>query len=353
MVARPRRIGSKDLPTNLYEYGGYFKYLHPKTRKFVGLGRNRKEAIAATIEANALIYKETNLVNKIIGLENSFSNFLDTFITELLPERELKEKTVELYKEKIKHIKKDLGDEITGEITIYSVKTFLKKFPPTQSNNYRSILITIFKYAIAEGLAKENPAEATIKRKIVVKRKRLTLDGFNAIHAFAPMSIKNAMDLALQTLQRREDIANCKFSNIKDNALCIIQHKTGSPVRIKISGQLHKVLSRCRDNIISPYIIHQGFKTNKARRAKQLSPPTITKGFAKARKESRYYNFMELEERPSFHEIRALGADLYRQAGWPENEIQKLLGHKSESETQRYLDRHEIKWVDVECGLNV
>ena len=199
----------------------------------------------------------------------------------------------------------------------------------------------------------DNPARKTIKRKEVVKRKRLTLDGFNAIRAFATVAVKNAMDLALQTLQRREDIADAKFSDVKDNALCIIQQKTGSPVKIKISQQLRDVLARCRDNVISPHIIHQGFKTNKARRAKKLTPESLTKGFARARAESHYLDFMEPAERPSFHEIRALGADLYRQAGWPESEIQKLLGHKAESETQKYLDRHEVKWVEVGCGLNV
>ncbi len=29
MVARPRKKGKKDLPLNLYEHNGYFKYLHP------------------------------------------------------------------------------------------------------------------------------------------------------------------------------------------------------------------------------------------------------------------------------------------------------------------------------------
>ena len=131
MAPRPRKKGKKDLPLNLYEQNGYFKYHHPVTRKFVGLGRNRKEAILAVNEANALLIKETNLVNKITGLENSFSGFLDTFFNDLLPDRGLKEKTVQLYKEKIKHISKELGDKITNEITIFDVKTFLKEFPPT------------------------------------------------------------------------------------------------------------------------------------------------------------------------------------------------------------------------------
>ncbi len=61
-------------------------------------------------------------------------------------------------------------------------------------------------------------------------------------------------------------------------------------------------------------------------------------------------------EKPTFHEIRALGADLARKSGWPEREIQKLLGHKTISMTEKYLDRHEINWDKIEpihAGLDI
>ena len=161
------------------------------------------------------------------------------------------------------------------------------------------------------------------------------------------------MDLALQTLQRREDISDAKFEDIKDGFLWIQQKKTGMPVKITITSPLQKILNRCHDAVVSPYVIHQGFKTNKARRAKKLTPESLTKGFARYRKKSGYYDNLSQWERPSFHEIRALGADLYRQAGWHESEIQKLLGHTSEKMTQIYLDRHELRWVEAQCGLDL
>ena len=123
-------------------------------------------------------------------------------------------------------------------------------------------------------------------------------------------------------------------------------------VKFSVTPPLKEVLNRCRDNVISPFIIHQGFKENKARRAKKMSPDALTKSFARARKQSQYYEDLPPQEQPSFHAIRALGADLYRKAEWPESEIQKLLGHTSEKMTKTYLERHDLNWVEVSCGLD-
>jgi integrase len=53
-------------------------------------------------------------------------------------------------------------------------------------------------------------------------------------------------------------------------------------------------------------------------------------------------------KRPSFHEIRALGAKLYEDA---RISPQQLLGHTNPKTTRIYLDRHEVKWVEIDAGL--
>ncbi len=353
-MARPRKKGKKDLPLNLYEFNGYFSYRHPDNGKYIGLGKNKEESIIAAQEANILLIKNGNLVNKITGTDKSFSEFLDCFLEEKLPERGLKDKTIQDYKNKIAVIKKEsFAKKAPHEIEVSDVSDFLKKSPPTQSNRYRSLLVLAFRYAIAEGLTKENPADVTMPRMEEVKRKRLTIEGYNAIWNYANEVLRNAMDLALQTIQRREDIADAKFSDIKDGFLWVQQKKTGMPIKIAITPPLKEVLNKCRDNVVSPYIIHQGFKTNKNRRGKKMAPNGLTQSFGRARLKSRYYDALLPEERPSFHEIRALGADLYRKAGWKESEIQKLLGHTSEKMTKIYLERHELTWIEANCGIDL
>lgn len=55
-------------------------------------------------------------------------------------------------------------------------------------------------------------------------------------------------------------------------------------------------------------------------------------------------------KRATFHEIRALGAKLYKELGINPKE---LLGHLDEKTTRVYLDRHQIKWVAVKAVLKL
>jgi len=54
---------------------------------------------------------------------------------------------------------------------------------------------------------------------------------------------------------------------------------------------------------------------------------------------------------PTLHEIRSLGASLYREAGWPEGQVQLLLGHSEIQMTRHYLKGHEAPWERIEAGL--
>ncbi len=45
-------------------------------------------------------------------------------------------------------------------------------------------------------------------------------------------------------------------------------------------------------------------------------PRQISDGFKEARDASGFHSHLNPEERPTFHEIRALGADLYIDMGW-------------------------------------
>lgn len=69
----------------------------------------------------------------------------------------------------------------------------------------------------------------------------------------------------------------------------------------------------------------------------QVMPEQLTQAFRRARNASGYYAG---ESNPStLHEIRSLGADRYRDQGWPEEWIQALLGHEDAETTRLYLRR--------------
>nr|WP_192805928.1 integrase [Rickettsiella massiliensis] len=261
-----------------------------------------------------------DIVGKVINEPvQAFNTFLDRFEFELMPERKLAVLTIKEHKKKLVHIRKELGDKLIDELSIKEVSEFLDKFPSVSSNRYRSLLIVIFKYAIVKGLCKENPVEKTLPKMEEKKRQRLELEGFLDIYNYheAEPWFKNAMDLGLQTLQRREDLVNLKFSDIKERYLYVIQHKTekhgdSAYLKIKITPILQNVLSRCRDCFLSPFILHrkpdkhskQNYKAESKQHFTQITPDYLTRTFSSIRDKLPRFKSIPMAKRPTFHEIR-------------------------------------------------
>jgi hypothetical protein len=111
----------------------------------------------------------------------------------------------------------------------------------------------------------------------------------------APEWFQIALDLAIQSLQRREDLVVMKLTDeLEPDWLFVDQqkvegHGTGH-IKIKIGAELRAVLTRARRaGILSPFIIHR--KPQKRQRrvmdAKehwtQLSPEMLTRKFQELR----------------------------------------------------------------------
>ena len=94
----------------------------------------------------------------------------------------------------------------------------------------------LFAHAVAEGPRDDNPVTGTLKSDEVVARRRLTLAEYERIHDNAKPWFKLALDLALITLQRREDLASLTTEHLRDGYLYIEQGKTGRRLRIKYAG---------------------------------------------------------------------------------------------------------------------
>lgn len=349
MTVRPRKPANKSLPPNLYgpDSRGYFKYRHPRTKVDHGMGNDRRKAIEAARILNDRFMTATDLVDRVLATDRPLLQFITVFENTILPDHKLRPATLKDYKQKLRTIKEEAwAKKEPDDITIGDISDFLDRFPPTQSNRYRSLLGMMFRYAIAKGKATKNPAESTIKKQVTVMRQRLTIEGFHAVYRHADDQLKNAMDLALHTLQRREDIV--EMQRPKDGVLEVIQKKTGAAIRIKIAGQLKAIIARCNDGVASPWLIHQPMQRNTTIVGNKFAPETLSRRFQDARDASGFFNDMEPDARPTFHEIRALGARLYKQRGI---DPQGLLGHTTEAQTKVYLSRHEPQWTEVEAGL--
>ena len=107
----------------------------------------------------------------------------------------------------------------------------------------------------------------------------------------------------------------------------------------------------------SPYIVHRTPErlTATQRTAKDhwtcIEPDFLSKKFDEARTKAGAYAGMSVSERPGFHQIRALGIKLYKDAGI---DPQGLAGHASSVMTKNYDVGHdEIRWVYVTASLEL
>jgi integrase len=82
-----------------------------------------------------------------------------------------------------------------------------------------------------------------------------------------------------------------------------------------------------------------------------VNPQYLSKAFEAARDRSERWSTLKPRERPTFHEIRSLGARLHRAAGIPETDIQALMTHADQRTTQIYLERGAGALTDADFHL--
>lgn len=355
MSPRPRRPKNRALPPNLYptNRGRSFMYRHPVTGRWHGMGSIKAQAIEAAKELNALLMAENDLVGKVLG-QVTVSKHVEWFFENVAPEREYKPSTLEMYQVQARKLTAAMGDVPVEEVSVQDMAELLEKYSARSANQIRQVTVDIFRVAISRGLRTDNPAEATLKRREKKARKRLTQEQYDAIHALAEPWLKNAMDLALVTLQRRGDVSRMKFENVQKGKLYVVQEKTEKYdtgyLAIEIGPKLKEIIKRCRDDLASPYLVHRRPERKVKERAgmdhwTQVKPEMLTRAFAEAREKSELFEGKPDNELPTFHEIRALGIKRCRDRG---EDPQKLAGHATARMTSNYDSGHEeIRWVQT------
>lgn len=281
MTRRPARYDA-NLPKNLTYRKGRKVYFwrNPITGKEISLGQlARRDAIAQAIEANNYIeqnYAPVLLLEKLKGeQELTLKSWLERYAV-IFERRKLAGNTVKVRKGQIATIEERMGGMVLSKITTKHVAEFLEEWvlqdKSSMAVTMRSVLSDIFREAIVEGHVAVNPVSPTRAAKITVKRERLELEQYNAIRLAAnqlPQWFGLAMDLALITAQRREDVALMRFDQIKDGRLLVQQGKTGSMLSIPIDLELRAVglklsdvIAKCRRANTTDFMISAGIRKN-------------------------------------------------------------------------------------------
>lgn len=103
--------------------------------------------------------------------------------------------------------------------------------------------------------------------------------------------------------------------------------------------RLGTVIDRCRLASTTNFMISAGIRKNSPDGS--LHPDSLTKKFVAARKKT---GIVFEYKPPTFHEIRGLAGRLYEKEKG-EGFAKKLLAHKSEKMTEKYLDMRGKEYV--------
>jgi len=361
MAKRPPRYDA-NLPRNLTFRKRFhiYSWRNPITGQEFSLGKiSRREAVAQALEVNNYLdqnYIPSSLLEKIKETPDfTVAKWLERYSV-ILERRELKLNTMKVRKNQLITIKEEFGMMALDLVTTRQIAVFLQGYiesgKKSMAVGLRSVLSDIFREAIVEGYIEKNPVEPTRAPAPDVKRERLTLDSFNIIRQAAQLSspwIINAMDLALATAQRREDITRFKFSDIRENRLFIDQEKTGYMLAIPLDLELKAarmilgdVVEQCRKNNPSDFLLYSDVRRG-GRRPGPLTADGLTQAFSDVRDAS---GFSFSANPPSFHEMRSLAGRLY-EVEYGEEFARKLLGHKNMSMTKKYLDARGAEYVFI------
>lgn len=372
-MARPRKykvgIAGLSCYTDLRTKKVYWRYKHPVTGTFHGLGTNESAAKEIATEANkrltenqmANLFRAREAIARSSGKAITTQAWVESYSDILIKKveaGEIKAATASGRDPALNALISQCGIRPLDEVSTRDIATIIDEYTargvPRMAQLVRSVLIDVFREAQHAGEVPPgyNPAQATKNPRARVNRQRLSLAEWREIYVQAEKMqpwVSRSMLLALITGQRVGDIAAMKFSDIWDDALHIVQEKTGARIAIPLSLHcdalglsLRETIKLCRDPVISQWILHQRASQGAGRTGEKLKKKTLTITFARARDKSGLT--WSSGTPPSFHEQRSLSERLYREQGI---DTRSLLGHKSQSMTDRYNDDRGKEWKVV------
>lgn len=375
MAARPRthKISIPNLYCKLDKRTGkvYWQYKHPTSGRFHSLGTDEAEAKQVANEANTIIAEQRT--RQILSVNDrlarmkgkrtdiTVTEWIDKYIViqeERLRNNELRPNSFRQKNKPLRLFREHCGMRYLKDIETIDIAEITDAIKndgfSRMAQVVRIVLVDVFKEAQHAGYVPPgyNPAMATKQPRHKVTRQRLSLEEWKSIYEAAETMqpyLQCGMLLALVTGQRLGDICRMKFSDIWDDMLHIEQEKTGSRLAIPLDLKcdalgltLRDVVSKCRDAVISKYLVHFRHSTSQATRGDSVSSSSLTTSFKKARNKCGIE--WEKGTAPTFHEQRSLSERLYEAQGV---DTQKLLGHKSPQQTAKYHDDRGKDWTVI------
>lgn len=338
MGMRPTR--NKNLPLGMRaRHRGavtyYFLEIGGKPRKEVALGKDYVLAIQKWAELTV----SNGPGNALI----TFRYAAERYIREVLPT-----KAPETQKDNLRELNQlykffDDPPVQLDHIEPINIRQYLDWRKPTlvRANREKALFSHIWNFAREAGLTNlQNPCAGVRNNKESGRSAYIEDAVFKMVWDAADAPLRDALDLAYLTGQRPADVLKLSQSDIVDDAIVVVQNKTGKRLRIAIEGDLKTVIDRIKRRKV------MGMALINTMQGHPLSKTMLRGAFDRARDIATANNpAMEAQIRAfQFRDLRAkAGTDKEESSGMSAAKDQ--LGHANESMTAHYVRHRRGKLV--------
>ena len=322
--------------------------------------------------------------------------WLPKVLERIKDEEGLAKGTFDRLRNQVKTLTEALGERYSKTITLEDINAFLEDYyghnKKRTFNDKISNLNKIFSYLADESAVDRNVMIEKKRKKVTEKdyekdRFDLNIREYNEIYEAAPLFLKVAMSLTLQTTHVVNELYRIKYSidapepgvcgivwNDQTNSqkyedesrntiygtLYIHREKVkktkAAGVAIPITKAIMAIIELSKsDQIDCPYIIHRKPVKRTRGLAKKCDHPYqveqtyISKKFTEVCGKIGIFDHLEKNQYPSFHEIRGLSARLIEESG---DSATQIMAHNSEKTTKIYTRKKSIIWNHV-TPLNI
>lgn len=310
-----RRTQNFDLPPRMHLKGKTYYHVSTSTpRKWTKLDRDISLAKRLWAEIEGERHNP---------LDHTFNGIVLRYREEILPTKALQ--TQRDNEKELARLLAVFGVMPIDSIKPHHIKRYLDergKTAKVRANRERALFSHVFNFARQCGYTDApNPCAGVKGHKETGRDRYVEDDEFVAVWNKAHYTVQDAMDLAHLTGQRPADLLKLNRSDIQNGLLLFTQNKTGTKLRIEITGELHDLIERI---LRREHKIAGGDALLQDGSGQRLTYGALRSRFDKAR-EAAGVSFQ-------FRDIRAKTAtDTDNLA-----HAQQLLGHKTRAMTEHY-----------------
>lgn len=326
--------------------------------------------------------------NRNDSFNRPLKEWLPVVIQRVSSEEGLSEGVLRKFVSECKKLEDALGEALSKTLTLADINAFLNNSYVNDSkrtfNGKVSNLKKLFSYLADESAIDSNFMVNKRLRKVSKddfqkSRMDLSVSDYEAIYASAPLFLKVAMALSLQTTHAVREVYRIKYKlrAPKEGVCGIVWNENMLPtlndghevfgtlyihrekvkksdsslVAIPVTLGIKEIVELSKsDRLHCPYIVHRKPIQSARGIAKDCDHPyqvhhhNISKEFSKVRDCLGLYANIDKSLRPTYHEIRGLSARLIEQMG---ESATVRMAHADEKTTKIYTGTNEVVWKEA------